>query len=171
MTTFVNANPITRHVGANRVESAIAGAAHIKRGVSGTRGLATLLLSAIAAAVMVVANQVMESVAEGHLLVMWMAMWISAFIALALFATPARNLALRVKDGLDGWSAAMAQRSADARLWAAAQSDPRVMKDLQSVLRRSEAESLLAVGDELAPHLVMLNARARRLARMYTNQV
>ncbi|MCY7370498.1 MAG: hypothetical protein LH479_06425, partial [Polaromonas sp.] len=83
----------------------------------------------------------------------------------------ARTVALRVKDALDGWSAATAQRSADARLWAAAQSDPRVMKDLQSVLRRSEAESLLAVGDELAPHLVMLNARARRLARMYTNQV
>lgn len=169
MTTFVTPNQLTRHVGANRVESAIAGAAQIKRGVSGTRGLATLLLSAVVAAVMVVANQVMDSVTEGHLLVMWMAMWLSAFIALALFATPARNLALRVKDGLDGWSAALAQRSADERLWAAAQSDPRVMQDLQAVMRRAETDQ--PVDAPLAPHLVQMNARAKRLARLYTNQV
>ena len=169
MTTFVNTNQLSQHVGANRVESAIAGAGQIRRGISGTRGLATLLLSAVVAAVMVVANQVMESVTEGHLLVMWMAMWISAFIALALFAAPARNVALRVRDNLDGWSAAMAQRRADERLWAAAQSDPRVMQDLQAVMQRTEASQ--SVGSGLAPHLVRLNARSKRLARMYTGAV
>ena len=169
MTAFVNTNQLTRHVGANRVESAIASASHVKRGMSGTRGLATLLLSAIVAAVMVVANQVMDSVAEGHLLVMWMAMWISAFVALALFATPARNLAQRVKTGLDAWSAGIAQRRADDRLMATAQADPRVMQDLQAVMRRAETDE--PAGQAQAPHIVRMNARARRLARLYTNQV
>jgi hypothetical protein len=169
MTTFVNNNPITNHTGANRVEAAIAGAGQIKRGFSGTRGLATLLLSAVVAAVMVVANQVMDSVAEGHLLVMWMALWISAFIALALFAAPARGLAQRVKTGLDTWSAGIAERRADDRLMAAAQADPRVMQDLQAAMSRVEADQ--PVGEVLAPHLIRLNARSKRLARMYTNQV
>ena len=169
MTAFINGNQITHHTGAARIESAIAGASQFKRGISGTRGLATLLLSAIVAAVMVVANQVMESSTEGHLLVMWMAMWISAFIALALFASPARDLAQRVKTGLDSWSAGVAQSRADDRLMAAEQADPRVMQDLQAVMRRAEAEQ--AADDVLAPHIVRLNARARRLARLYTNQV
>ena len=169
MTAFVNTNQLTQHAGANRVESAIAGASQIKCGISGTRGLATLLLSAIVAAVMVVANQVMDSVTEGHLLVMWMAMWISAFIALALFATPARNLAQRMKTGLDAWSAGIAQRRADERLMAAAHADPRVMHDLQAVMQRAEADQ--PAGKAQAPHIVRMNARAKRLARLYTNQI
>lgn len=169
MTAFVTTHQLTQHAGANRVESALAGASQIKRGISGTRGLATLLLSAIVAAVMVVANQVMDSVTEGHLLVMWMAMWISAFIALALFATPARNLAQRVKTGLDAWSAGVAQRRADERLMAAAQADPRVMQDLQAVMQRAEADQ--PAGEAQAPHIVRMNVRAKRLARLYTNQV
>lgn len=169
MTAFVTTNQITQHAGAMRVESAIAEVGQIRRRLSGTRGLATLLLSAIVAAAMVVANQVMDSVAEGHLLVLWMAMWIGAFIALALFATPARNLALRLKAGLDAWSAGLAERRADARLMAAAQADPRVMQDLQAVLQRAEADE--PAGEAVAPHIVRMNARARRLARLYTNQV
>jgi len=86
---------------------------------------------------MVVAYQVMDSVTEGHLLVMWIALWAVAFAVLALFAGTARNLAARVKAGLDDWSRSLAEARADQRLWQAAKNDPRVMADLQMALQRA----------------------------------
>jgi len=138
MTSFVNIKHSMQHPGVARVESAIDAARQLRRGFSGTRGLAALLLSAIAAAVMVVAYQVMDSVAEGHLLVMWIGLWAVAFAALALFAGTARNLAARVLAGLDAWASSIAQGRADMRMWEAARIDPRVMADLRVALSRKE---------------------------------
>ena len=138
MTSFVHLEYSNQHPGVLRVESAIDAAQHLRQGISGTRGLATLLLSAVAAAAMVVAYQVMDSVAEGHLLVMWIALWAAAFASLALFAGTARRIALRLKSGLDAWSRSLAEARADERLWAMAKSDARVMADLQSAITRSE---------------------------------
>ena len=138
MTSFVHLDYSTQHPGVARVESAIDAAQHLKRGVTGTRGLATLLLSAIVAAVMVVAYQVMDSVTEGHLLVMWIALWAVAFATLATFAGTARHLAASTKSGLDAWSLRVAKNKADERLWASAQADPRVMADLQCAISRGE---------------------------------
>lgn len=138
MTSFVNIKHSMQHPGVARVESAIDAARQLRRGFSGTRGLAALLLSAIAAAVMVVAYQVMDSVAEGHLLVMWIGLWAVAFAALALFAGTARNLAARVLAGLDAWAGSIAQGRADMRMWEAARTDPRVMADLRVAISRKE---------------------------------
>jgi len=138
MTSFINVQYPVQHTGANRVESAMDAAQHIGQGFSGTRGLATLLLSAIAAAVMVLANQVMDSVAEGHLLMLWMALWAVAFAALAFFAGAARRMAVRTKASLDAWSQSLAEARADQRLWAIARQDDRVMADLQAAMSRSE---------------------------------
>jgi hypothetical protein len=139
MTSFVHLEYSTKHAGAARVESAIVAAQHLRQGFSGSRGLAKLLLSAIAAAVMVVAYQVMDSLAEGHLLVLWMGLWAAAFIALAVFANTTRYLAARMKAGLDRWSRSVAEARADERLWAMAKTDARLMADLQAVLARNEA--------------------------------
>jgi len=141
MTSFVNIKYSTQHPGVARVESAIDAAKQLRQGFSGTRGLATLLLSAMAAAVMVVAYQVMDSVTEGHLLVMWMALWAVAFAALALFAGTARNLAARLKAGLDSWSRSLAEARADQRLWAMAKTDARVMADLQAAMLREDIKA------------------------------
>ncbi|MES2361319.1 MAG: hypothetical protein V4646_05915 [Pseudomonadota bacterium] len=138
MTSFVHLDYSNQHPGVARVESAIGAAQQLRRGFSGTRGLATLLLSAIAAAVMVVAYQVMDSVTEGHLLVMWIAVWAVAFAVLASFAGTARNIVARMKAGLDGWSSALADARADERMWAIARSDARVMADLQVAMTRNE---------------------------------
>lgn len=151
MTSFVNIKYSTQHPGVTRVESAIDAAQHMRQSFSGTRGLATLLLSAIAAAVMVVAYQVMDSVAEGHLLVMWIALWAAAFAALALFASAARSTAVRLKSGLDAWSRSLAEARADQRLWAAAKNDPRVMADLQSAMSRAESPATSASLSVAAP--------------------
>ena len=71
MTSFVTIKYSTQHPGVVRAESAFGAVRQLGQAFSGTRGLATLLLSAVAAAIMVVAYQVMDSVTEGHLLVMW----------------------------------------------------------------------------------------------------
>jgi len=139
MTSFVTTNYSTQHHGANRVESAIDAVQHARQGLSGTRGLATLLLSAMVAAVMVVADQVMDTVAEGHLLMMWIALWAVAFAALALFSGAARDIAVRTKIGLDDWSRNVAEARADQRLWATARQDSRVMADLQAAMTRCES--------------------------------
>ena len=155
MTSFINVSHPAEHPGVVRVEAALVAAAQLKKRISGTRSLATLLLSAMVAAAMVVAYQVMDSVAEGHLLVVWIALWAVAFAALALFAGTTRRLAARTLSGLNDWSHAIAQGRADVRLWEAARSDPRVMADLQAAIARQEiaAEIVAAVPALHAPAL------------------
>lgn len=166
MTSFVNTPYATEHTGAARVESAIHAASQLRQGFSSTRGLATLLLSAIVASIMVVAYQVTDTVAEGHMLVIWMALWAVAFAGLALFAGTARKLAARTVASLDAWSQAMAQARADIRMWETARTDPRVMADLRAAMARQE----VAADDALAgaPLVAMtapagLSQRALRL--------
>lgn len=138
MTSFVNVKHPAEHPGVVRVEAALAAAGQLRKQVSGTRGLAALLLAAMVAAATVVAYQVMDSVAEGHLLVVWIVLWAVAFAALALFAGAARRLAARAISGLNDWSLAIAQARADVRLWEAAKVDPRVMADLQVAMGRDD---------------------------------
>ena len=161
MTRFVNIEYSQDHPGVVRVKSAIESAQHIGRSLSGKRGLATLLLSAMAAAVMVVADEVMNSVAEGHLLVMWIALWAAAFVSLAVFAVPARKLANNLKVGLDDWSRALAEARADERLWAAAKTDTRVMADLQAAASRHDDGAT----DAVSPSALASSLRAKRLSR------
>ena len=137
MTSFVHLDYSNRHAGADRLESAVESAQQLRRNFSSTRSLATLLLSAVAAAVMVAAYQVMDSMADGHLLVLWVGMWAVAFAALAIFASTARLAVISAKAGLDGWSHGIAKRRADERLWAMAKSDARLMADLQAVMTRN----------------------------------
>ena len=140
MTSFVHLDYPTQHRGVVRVESAIDAAQQARRNFSGSRGLSTLLLSAIAAAMMVVAYKVMDTLAEGHMLVVWMALWVVAFTVLAVFASATRTLAVSIIGGLDSWSRAVADAKADQRLWAIARTDSRVMSDLQSAMSRDEGE-------------------------------
>lgn len=162
MTSFVNIKYSNQHPGVARVESAIDAAKELRQGFSGTRGLATLLLSAMAAAVMVVAYQVMDSVTEGHLLVMWIALWAAAFAALALFAGTARRLATQLKTGLADWSQSLAQARADQRTWAAAKNDARVMADLQAAMSRQEAAAEAATPATAAERTVKLGSSMMR---------
>lgn len=144
MTSFVNIKYPAEHPGVARFESAVGAARQLRKGFDSTRSLAGLLLAAIVAAMVVVADQLVENWAEGHLLVAWVAMWAVAFSVMALFAGAARQLAARVLTSLDAWSRAIAQARADVRLWEAAKTDPRVMADLQVAMARQE------VADEAA---------------------
>ena len=140
MTSFISIDYAARHQGAERFELAVEAVQHARQDLSSTRGLATLLLSAVTAAVMVVAYQVMDSMAEGHLLGLWMGLWLVAFAALALFSGATRRLAARTKSSLDAWSRNRALVRADQRLWAMAQHDSRLMADLQAMMMRGEEQ-------------------------------
>jgi hypothetical protein len=55
--------------------------------------LSGMLFAAIVAALMVVAEQLISTWADGHLLVVWVCLWMAVFIALALSAPSLRQIA------------------------------------------------------------------------------
>lgn len=135
MTEFVHVDMPKSHPGVARFESTVAHAASFKRSLSTSRSLAGMLLTAMVAALLVVADQLIDTWADGHLLAAWVLMWVMAFTAMAFLAPGARRLAGYLVTRLDAWSARVAQRRADARLWAIAQKDARVMKDIMAASR------------------------------------
>lgn len=104
------------------------------------KGLSAMLLTAMVSALVVVADQLIDTWADGHLLAAWVALWAVGFAALAVFGGAARKVAATMVVALDNWSQELAQARADERLWAIAQSDPRVMADLQMAIQRGESE-------------------------------
>lgn len=155
MTSFVNVKHPAEHPGVARFESALGTARQLRRGFDGARGLAAMLLAALVAAMVVVADQLVDNWADGHLLVGWVALWAVAFAAIALFAGTARVLARRAVKALDAWSSAIAQARADVRLWEAAKADPRVMADLQVAMARHEAAAEDSSASTVAPAAVV----------------
>lgn len=143
MTSFTDAKYLASACGAERIESGLEAAQHF----SSMRGAALLLLSAMAAAVISVAYEVMDTTTEGHLLVIWMGLWAALFTALVLLA----NAALGLKGRLDAWSHRVALKRADARLWAMAEKDERLMADLQAAIRRQQALKKAAQGAAPSP--------------------
>lgn len=102
-----------------------------------SRALASLLLAAGVSALVVLADQWLESWAERHEIAAWLVLWGIAVAAIVLLRGITRVVAHQAMGALDGWSARMAKRRADERLWSIAQTDPRLMADLQAALERS----------------------------------
>ena len=121
---------------------------------NGGRGLAALLLSAIVSALLVVADQIIETWADGHLMMTWIGLWVVGFIATVLLAGTVRRFSANVIQELDDWSARVAQTRADERLWAIALKDARVMADLQAALNRADARPVVSpsVADRVRAH-------------------
>lgn len=105
----------------------------------GHRGLSAMLLAAMVSALIVVADQLIETWADGHLMLAWVALWVIGFAALALFAGSAQTLAKATLGALNGWAERSAQARADRRLWASAEADPRIMAEVQAAIDRSSA--------------------------------
>lgn len=133
-----------------------AGAYRARRHFDGARGLAAMLLAAAVAALVVVADRLISTWADGHLFLAWVFLWVVIFAGSALFAGTARRLAQSTMRSLDGWSQTLAQARAEARLWDLAQSDPRLMAELtQARLRGLEdhndfSEALAPMGMDTA---------------------
>jgi hypothetical protein len=137
MARFIQAQYPTEHAGVQRIERAAESLRQTVRRFDGARGLATLLLAAIVSALLVVANEVVETWTEGHLLAAWIILWTVGFAALALFADPARRLGAALRTELKGWAAARRQAAEDEKLWQVAMTDARVMADLSRAMNLS----------------------------------
>ena len=156
---FVHLEYPTSHPGVVRAEQAVANIKRMGESFNPTRTLAAMLLAAVVAAFVVVADQMIDTWADGHLLAAWVALWSVAFAAIGLFAGASKRWSLQIKDGLDAWSANIAQSRADERMWAVAQTDARLMADLKSAIARDKGASLLTS-----------NPTQRRVSRLLRNR-
>lgn len=134
MTTFVHTEYPSEHPGVVRAERAARSLKGLFGSFDSARGAATLLLAAVVSALLVVANQVVDTWTEGHLLMAWIIMWTIAFTALALLAAPARNAGSVLRTSLRVWGERRQQAAEDEKLWAVALTDARVMADISRAM-------------------------------------
>ncbi len=130
--SFVHTDMATEHTGVQRVERA---AEHLKSTFSGKGVGASLVLAAIVAAVLVAANQLIDTVAGGsHWVAGWAMLWLVAFAAIALLAAPARNLSGTLRSARAAWADERHRAQADDKTWEAALRDSRIMADLNRAM-------------------------------------
>lgn len=101
-----------------------------------SKTLAGVLLSAVMASLLVVADQVIENWADGHLLLGWVALWSLVFAGLAFCARPLRRASTAVALAVETRFKAAAQARNEARMWELARMDPRVMDELRAAAKR-----------------------------------
>ena len=130
---------------------------------SSSKTLANLLLAAGVAALVVGVDQMIDSWAESHVVAAWLALWAVAVLAIVVLRGLTRHLAQNLMTGLDAWSAHVARSRADERLWSMAQSDPRLMSDLQVALDRASETS--------GPAQDLENLMTRRADRLVRNRL
>jgi hypothetical protein len=129
-----------------------------------SKTLANLLLAAGVAALVVGVDQMIDGWAESHVVAAWLALWAVAVLAILVLRGLTRLLAQNLMTGLDAWSAHVALSRADERLWSMAQSDPRLMSELQVAMDRASDDT----GPALDKETLMTRSAARLVRdRMY----
>ncbi len=103
----------------------------------GSKVLAAMLLAALVSALLVVADSVVDTYAEGHLLLGWIGLWAVGFTAIGLLANTARRTAARIAHQLSTAGQWRAQKHADAYLRALARHNPRIMAEVQAAIERA----------------------------------
>jgi hypothetical protein len=136
MSTFVHTQFKQKHPGVERVEGIVEKYQAYSRPFEGAKALAAVLLGALVSSLLVVANQVIDSWSDGHLMAAWIALWIVAFSSLALFDGPVKSIAQSLKTSFQQWSAQRNQALQDQKTWAVAQRDPALMSELTVLMLR-----------------------------------
>lgn len=137
MSSFIHIDQPVEHPGINRASAAFDHVRNAGHSFNGARGLAAVLLAAMVSALLVVADRVISSWSDGGLVVGWIALWAVGFVALALFSDSTRALATRVSAS---WRVNARRRTSDRQdrqLWRVAQSDSRVMADIEAAISRA----------------------------------
>lgn len=128
-----------------------------------SKTLANLMLAAGVAALVVGVDQLINSWAESHVVAAWLALWAVAVLAIVVLRGLTRHLAQNLMTGLDAWSAHVARSRADERLWSMAQTDPRLMSDLQVAMDRAD--------ETQGPVRDLENLMTRRAARLVRDRL
>jgi hypothetical protein len=133
-TSFVHVDFPAQHPGVERAGRVFGELKSAAGRFDSARASASLLLAALVAALLVVANQVVDTWTEGHLLAAWIVMWTVAFAGLALLATPARRAAAGLRLALERWKVRRIQARHDEQFWQAALQDARIMADISRAM-------------------------------------
>jgi hypothetical protein len=131
MTAFVHTSYPSVHPGVARISRVLASAKNVAYNFDGARNLAIVLLSAIVSTLLVIVNQVIDTYTDGHMLAAWILMWIVAFSAIALLATPIRKSVAAFGPAFTQWKLDRRERLNDQKMWEVALQDPRVMAEIQ----------------------------------------
>jgi len=150
MTTFVQHDFPRVHEGANRLTRVLEWTRASFSRLGSPKALASILVTGGLSAVIVVAEQVVTALTDGHLLLAWVAMWLIVFGLLATFSDAIRTWPAQWLAHRTARRHTATQRAEDERTWAAAVADPRLMAELDSALLRAQREAL-ANGQEM-PH-------------------
>ena len=134
MSSFIHTEYPLQHDGVVRAEQALTSLRQAVRGFNTTRATASLLLAAVVAALVVVANQLIEVWTDGHLMLAWVALWTVTFAAIGLLAKPLRQTVYGLRELGSTWSARRRQAAADEHLWRIALTDARVMADISRAM-------------------------------------
>jgi hypothetical protein len=140
MTSFAHVDQPSQHPGVVRAELVAKTMGDALRNFDATRSGASMLLAAIVSAFLVVANEVVETWTEGHLLAAWIVLWLVAFAALGLLARPAKQVVVALRAGLQRWALARRQAAQDRELWNLALTDSRVMADISRAMNMEAGE-------------------------------
>lgn len=92
------------------------------------------VVAILAATLLMLPAEFLESGTEDHLLMVWLAVWTVAFTVLSVLATPITLWVQDLMTRFAAWQVARQQAAEDRKLWAAALSDARVMNDLNCAL-------------------------------------
>lgn len=126
-------SPLLSPARAPRTASLAAG----KKTLPASHALPAMLSAAVLASLLVVADQLIESWAEGHLLLAWVMLWSTLFTGLAVLARPLRIASEATALGLQNWLAARAQMRHEQAVWEFALQDPRMVQELRAARARS----------------------------------
>lgn len=142
MASFIQIDQPLQHTGILRAQVAAESIKDVAHSFDGARGAATLLLAASVSALLVVANRVIDTWSDGHLLLAWIALWCVAFAALALLAAPMRRAGVNLRNGWKVWKENRKAFKEDQKLWEIAMTDARVMADLSRAMSRDGAREV-----------------------------
>ena len=84
MTSFTHSDFPTTHAGVDRIASALQSAQRIGKRLRSARGLVAMALAGAFSALVVVADQVVSSWADGQVVLAWIGLWVVLFGAVAL---------------------------------------------------------------------------------------
>lgn len=100
--------------------------------------LAGMLLAALVASLLVLADQIISMWADGRLLAAWVALWTVVFAGMAFLAPSLRRMAQGVATALTAWMVAREQVRTEEVLWELARQDHRVMAEIRMAKLRQE---------------------------------